>query len=380
MTNKIKIRDEILEVLKNIVAIDTCYPPGHTLKISQFIKKYLSGSGFNINMHSKNKNKPNIVLKNYKGNKSSIVFNCHIDTVKPILKEWKTPPFTLKIRGSKCIGLGSVNCKGSTAVHLYFAKNFKKLFPNYKNRICFTFVTDEENLGPEGTKFLKDKKIIKPHTLVLGAPTNNNFIVEERGVFWLNVEVFGKTSHAGDPIKGINSITKAAKIINLLEHKYKKRLKKYDTKYSKSTINVGIINGGENVNVVPHITNFEIDRRITIKEDINKSFREIKSFIKKIDKSAKVSFLRGTNAFKSNKSNIYLKSLINSYSLINKKKPNFLNSIGVSDGRYFANDKINIINIGPGDGDQGHKSNETLIIKELVDYFLILKNFIKSFE
>jgi len=373
-------KNEILNVLKNIISIDTSYPPGHTLKISKYIKQYLLGSGLNLSMHFNDKNKPNIVLKNYRGNKSSLVFNCHIDTVKPINNEWKTEPYTLKIKKSKCIGLGSVNCKGSTAVHLYLAKNFNHLFPNYKNRICFTFVTDEENLGPEGTKLLNDKKIIKPHTLILGAPTNNNFIVEERGVFWINVKVFGKTSHAGDPSKGVNSIVKATKIINLLENKYKKSLKKYNTGASKSSINIGIINGGENVNVVPHITNFQIDRRITMKENINNSFKEIRSFIKKIDKSAKVSFLTGTNAFKSNKSNLYLKSLINSYFLVNKKKPKFLNSIGVSDGRYFANKKINIINIGPGNGDQGHKSNETLNINELEDYFLILKNFIKSIQ
>jgi len=42
-------------------------------------------------------------------------------------------------------------------------------------------------------------------------------------------------------------------------------------------------------------------------------FREIKNFIKKIDKSAKIKFLTGTNAFKSNKSNLYLKNLIKSY-------------------------------------------------------------------
>ena len=94
----------------------------------------------------------------------------------------------------------------------------------------------------------------------------------------------------------------------------------------------------------------------------------------------KYHFLLEQTHFKSNKSNLYLKSLINSFFLVNKKKPKFLNSIGVSDGRYFANEKINIINIGPGDGDQGHKSNEALKINELEDYFLILKNFIKSIQ
>ena len=121
---------------------------------------------------------------------------------------------------------------------------------------------------------------------------------------------------------------------------------------------------------------FQIDRRITIKENINNSFKEIKNFIKRIDKSAKIKFLTGTNAFKSNKSNLYLKNLIKSYCLVKNRKPKFLNSIGVSDGRYFSNEKINIINIGPGDGEQGHKSNETLKINDLTDYFMILKNFL----
>ena len=83
-------------------------------------------------------------------------------------------------------------------------------------------MTDEENLGPDGTKYLRKIKAIKPHTLILGAPTNNNVIIEERGVFWLEIEVFGKTAHAGEPHKGINAIDKSARIINKLNNEFKK--------------------------------------------------------------------------------------------------------------------------------------------------------------
>ena len=240
-------------------------------------------------------------------------------------------------------------------------------------------MTDEENLGPDGTRYLRKIKKTNPHTLILGAPTNNNFITEERGVFWIEVEVFGKTSHAGEPHKGINSIEKSAKIINSLNTIYTKNLKKYDVGIHKSTINTGMIIGGENVNVVPFKTKIVIDRRITYKENIKKSFLEIKKFINRIDKSAKINFLTGTNSFKSNKSNFYLKELLKSKELITKKKAKFLSSIGVSDGRYFADDNVNIINIGPGTGSEGHKSNEKLINKDIVDYFYILQNFLSKF-
>ncbi len=376
---KKNIQKELLDLLKQIIEIDTCYPPGSSTVFGKFVTSYLKNSGLRIKSYGVDKEKINICVSNYKGPKKSIVFNSHIDTVRPILSEWKTNPFDLKIEKNYSYGLGAVNCKGSAAVHLYLAKNFKNLFPNIKENIDFTFVTDEENLGPDGTKYLKKQKVIKPHTLILGAPTNNNFVIEERGVFWLEINVSGKTSHAGEPQKGVNAIEKSAKIINELNSSFKKFLKKYDIGTHKSTINVGIISGGENVNVVPSKTRIVIDRRITHKEDVKKAFNEIKNFILKVDRSAKVKFLTGTNPFKSNKSNIYLKELSKSKELITGQKSKFLSSIGVSDGRYFADDNVNIINIGPGTGSEGHKSNEKLINKDLVDYFLLLENFLLKF-
>ena len=376
---KKNIQKELLDLLKQIIEIDTCYPPGSSKVFGKFVISYLKNSGLRIKSYGVDKEKINICVSNYKGPKKSIVFNSHIDTVRPISSEWKTNPFDLKMEKNYSYGLGAVNCKGSAAVHLYLAKNFKNLFPNIKENIDFTFVTDEENLGPDGTKYLKKQKVIKPHTLILGAPTNNNFVIEERGVFWLEINVSGKTSHAGEPHKGVNAIEKSAKIINELNSSFKKFLKKYDIGTHKSTINVGIISGGENVNVVPSKTRIVVDRRITHKEDVKKAFNEIKNFILKVDRSAKVKFLTGTNPFKSNKSNIYLKELSKSKELITGQKSKFLSSIGVSDGRYFADDNVNIINIGPGTGSEGHKSNEKLINKDLVDYFLLLENFLLKF-
>ena len=373
---KKNIQKELLNLLKELVKIDTCYPPGSSKDFGNFVNSYLKDSGLEVKSFGVNEEKINIVASNYKDLKKSIVFNSHIDTVRPILSEWKSDPYGLKIEKDYSYGLGAVNCKGSAAVHLYLAKNFKRMFPDIRENVVFTFVTDEENLGPDGTEYLRKSKIIQPHTLILGAPTNNNFVIEERGVFWVEVNVLGKTSHAGEPHKGRNSIEKSAKIISELSSKFKKELKQYDVGTHKSTINIGIVSGGENVNVVPSETNIMIDRRITHKEDVKKAFAEIKNFILRIDKSAKIKFLTGTNPFKSNKSNIYLKELSNSKEVITGKKPRFLSSIGVSDGRYFADDDINIINIGPGTGSEGHKSNEKLINKDLLDYFFILEHFL----
>jgi succinyl-diaminopimelate desuccinylase len=375
------ITKELLFLLKSLVKIDTSYPPGHSLDFDKFIRKYLKKSGLYVkSYYNKDKRKLNTVIKNFKGNSSSLVFNSHVDTVKPILEEWNTNPFTLKVEKKYSYGLGSVNCKSSAAIHLLIAKNLKKKFSKIKEKICFTFVTSEENLGPEGTHYLRKKKIIKPHTLILGAPTNNNFLIEERGVFWSSVLIIGKTSHAGEPDKGSNSIVKASKLIVALNSTYKKQIRKKNIGIHKSTISIGIVKGGENVNVVPYKTEILIDRRITSNENIKSSFINLKKFINNIIPNAKVKFLTGTNPFKSNPKNIYLNSLKDSFKEIKKTHPKYLSSIGVSDGRYFADDKVNIINVGPGAGDEGHKSNEKLLNSDLVDYYLILMSFLNKLK
>lgn len=43
----------------------------------------------------------------------------------------------------------------------------------------------------------------------------------------------------------------------------------------------------------------------------------------------------------------------------------FLTATGVSDGRYFATDGIEIINFGPGSGAQGHAANESVPIDQM---------------
>ena len=115
-------------------------------------------------------------------------------------------------------------------------------------------------------------------------------------------------------------------------------------------------------------------------ENIKSSFIDLKKFILNIIPNAQVKFLTGTNPFKSNPKNIYLNSLKDSFKLIKRKNPKYLSSIGVSDGRYFADDKVNIINVGPGTGDEGHKSNEKLLNSDLADYYLILMSFLKKLK
>ena len=125
-------KKNIVKLLSDLVAIDSSYPPGYSKNLNNYIFKYLKNTKLKVQLKGKDKNKPNIIAKNYQGNQKSIVFNSHIDTVKPNLTDWKTNPYKLKKINSYLHGLGSVNCKGSAAVQLYIAHELHNLFPNLK--------------------------------------------------------------------------------------------------------------------------------------------------------------------------------------------------------------------------------------------------------
>ena len=117
-------QSDISKLLAQLVSINTCYPPGSSDKFCGFVKSYLKDSKLYTRVVGRNSAKANLVAQNFTGNKKSLVFNSHIDTISPPLSDWNTPPYKLTKKGKYLYGLGSVNCKGSAAVQLYLANNF----------------------------------------------------------------------------------------------------------------------------------------------------------------------------------------------------------------------------------------------------------------
>ena len=77
-------------------------------------------------------------------------------------------------------------------------------------------------------------------------------------------------------------------------------------------------------------------------------------------------FLTGTNGFFAPENGAAVGAFDAAVKKLSGRKVRFLNATGVSDGRYFADDGIEIINFGPGSGTQGHAANESVPIAEML--------------
>ncbi|HJQ60867.1 MAG TPA: M20 family metallopeptidase [Vineibacter sp.] len=368
---------QLVSILADLIAIPSPYPPGESVAICAYAARRLKKAGYKVEVARKTKGVDNVVARlKAKAKGPSVVFNAHVDTVGVGERaNWKTDPFKAVARRGLVYGLGAGNCKGSMAVQLWLAEEIARRGGPQRGEVVFTFVADEENLGPNGMAFLRVARKVKPDVLILGAQTENQLIVAERGVLWARLTTTGKAAHAGNPAAGDNAILRMLRLVGALQAFYDRTLPGRVSGAMKSTVNVGMFHGGHNTNVVPSACTVEIDRRLLPTDKVKTAFTELKTVVDGVGEprgSYTVEFLTGTNGFFAPENGAGVAALEAAIKARTGRRAQFLNATGVSDGRYFADDGIEIINFGPGSGAQGHAANESVPVAQMVDSAHIL--------
>jgi acetylornithine deacetylase/succinyl-diaminopimelate desuccinylase family protein len=351
------MREELLALLADLVAIPSTYPPGDISRIGEHCSRSLVKLGYTVQTP-----KSNLIARMGSG-PPSIVFNAHADTVDVGQRAaWRTDPFKATLIDGRIYGLGACNCKSSMAVHLWLAREIARRGGPKRGEVVFTFVGDEENLGANGLAHLRATGAVKPTTLLVAAQTRNRLVLEERGVMWMRITTRGKAAHAGAPQSGESAILRMQHVINALSS----LPERVSPTGHKTTFNVGRIRGGENINVVPEECIIEIDRRILPQDDFDACHREIEDTARRAGASI-VELLTGTPGFSAPENGPGASAFTQAIRAVTGRAPQRLNVVGASDARYFARDGIEILVTGPGDGADSHKPNEFIELDELVD-------------
>jgi acetylornithine deacetylase/succinyl-diaminopimelate desuccinylase family protein len=367
-----KMQSELVSILSDLIALPSPYPPGTSVEICAYTAKRLKKAGYKVEIATHKKGVDNVVARLKGKAKGPVVaFNAHVDTVGVGERaNWKSDPYKALVKGGLVYGLGAGNCKGSMAVQIWIAEEIARRGGPAAGELIFTFVADEENLGPEGMEYLRKSGKVRPDALILGAQTENNLIVAERGVMWARLTTKGRAAHAGNPAAGDNAILRMMRLVGALSSYYDKALADRVSGAMKSTVNIGMFHGGHNTNVVPSACTVEIDRRLLPNEKVKDAFKELKNVVDGVGEKKSmydVEFLTGTNGFFAPENGAAVGAFEAAVKAHSRRKVKFLNATGVSDGRYYADDGIEIINFGPGSGAQGHAANESVPIAEMVD-------------
>jgi succinyl-diaminopimelate desuccinylase len=275
---------ETINILKELIKINTENPPGVTRNIIEWIHEWATRNGISAESDYFEKDKANIVLSVGDAPRS-IVLTGHLDTV-PIgkLSNWTMDPVGAQESNGYIYGRGSADMKAGVAACLGAVKRFHHLSKNnnLRNRIVFLGTSDEE-IGLGGARHALNREIMKDADfLIVAEPTGLDVGITEKAVLWLTIQAKGKSAHGSTPEKGINAI----EAITNLFPKLRSALPEIkDPILGQSTLNIGVIQGGKSANVVPEYAEVQCDFRLVPPIDPRGFANDIEGILSKEMKS-----------------------------------------------------------------------------------------------
>lgn len=363
-----------VELLQQLIKINSENPPGNEREIVFFIRDFLKDLKITTKLMKFGKNRYNLVAWIGKGN--GFMLNGHLDTV-PVgnLENWKFNPFG-EIKNGKIYGRGAVDMKGGLASILTALRNLVKEKVEFKRKLLLVLVGDEE-VALKGSKFFIEnyKEFLKDIKYgIIAEPTNFKITHAQKGIVNIKVKIKGKAAHGSRPELGDNAIYKACDLIQELRKFAESLKKRKDEILGSGTINVGKISGGIKVNVVPDSCEIEIDRRIILGETPELAKRQVEGIMRKLKIKGEVELLVSRLPMKIPEDSTFIKTLKN----ITRTKTQ--GESGYTEAElYYRECGIECVVCGPGDPNLCHVSNEYITLKELKRGVRIFENIIRKF-
>lgn len=256
---------EAKEILKELVKFNTIKDKENK-KILDFIQNLLEEKGVRLEYRSKC-----LVISTKE--KCKLGFIGHTDTVQ-YGDDWTYNPLELTEKNGKLYGLGTCDMKGGIAAILKAVIDIDWSKYNYGIRLVFTY---DEEIGFNGIKEINEQNIKIPENVIIGEPTNNEIMNGSKGLLELKFEFNGKSAHSSNPKAGENAIEKCLFFLDQLKMFYNNLKLEIDNRFEipYSTMNIGKIDGGKSINIVPNYCETYIDFRIINNEHRVKILNEI---------------------------------------------------------------------------------------------------------
>ena len=246
--------------LEQLVAFDTTSFKSN-LPLIAYLQEFLTTHGVRSELvHNEECTKANLWATIGPERDGGVVLSGHTDVVPVAGQEWDTDPFRLTQVGDRLVGRGTADMKGFLAVALSLVPEFAAA--NLARPIHFAFSYDEE-IGCLGVRRLIPQLVarnVRPRAVIVGEPTSMQVVTSHKSIRTFRTVVTGVEAHASRTEIGVNAIMHAAKLIAFLRKEAQTQKESADATNGYQppypTINVGVIEGGTALNIVPKTCSF----------------------------------------------------------------------------------------------------------------------------
>ena len=186
-----------------------------------------------------------------------IVLEAHTDTVS--VKGMEIDPFGAEIREGKLYGRGSVDDKAGLAAMMHAVASLKADGVTPECEVWLAAVVDEE-FSYRGVVRLCEG--LRAEAAIVAEPTEMRLVTATKGVLRFRIVTRGLAAHSSKPHLGHNAISDMARVILAFEAENERLASEQHPLLGPATVNVGVVRGGVQVNLVPNEAAIEVDRRL----------------------------------------------------------------------------------------------------------------------
>jgi acetylornithine deacetylase/succinyl-diaminopimelate desuccinylase-like protein len=224
----VSIRDEVTELLQELIRVNTTNPPGNETAAAELLRDYLEESGAQVDLYARVPERANLVARiQGRGDGPTLLFLSHTDVVLADAAEWSADPFGGELRDGAVWGRGALDMKGQVAVSAVALASLAREGFEPAGDLIFAATADEEVGAGFGAQWLCETHpdavrcdfLINEGSgerLELGGKPFYTCSVAEKMSAPFRLRVRGRSGHASMPGIADNALAKAAPFITAL--------------------------------------------------------------------------------------------------------------------------------------------------------------------
>ncbi len=223
---------DLFELTKSLMNIPSV--SGDEEAVGFYLRDHLETLGWTVELQKVSENQNNVIA--CLNDTPRVWFSTHIDTVPPFIAPTEDD--------EKIYGRGSCDAKGIIAAQIAAAEQLRR---EGVEDIGLLYTVEEERSSEGARAANKHPLAAKCEYMINGEPTDNDLAIGSKGSFRLKIKTTGKAAHSAYPEIGNSAIEKLLDILEDVRHtKFPN-----DDFFGETTVNIGTIEGGAALNVIP---------------------------------------------------------------------------------------------------------------------------------
>lgn len=277
-------KDSATSLLADLIAIPSMNPMGRRSgntyserNLAEFLAGVFKHHHVDTELYEALPGRPNLEAFVEVGAENTLLLEAHMDTVHA--DNMTVKPFGAEIRDGRMYGRGSCDTKGSIAAFCTAVLSLLDKGTKLNCNVRFLFVSDEEYTFAGAQAAVQ--KGLKATFGIAGEPTQLSIVRAHKGVTRWRIRTTGTAAHSAYPERGRNAIYAMAPVVEALSrHADELSRRTPHPVLGAPSLSVGVIEGGQVVNMVPDACWVEVDRRSLPGESTEEILAPIKNLLK----------------------------------------------------------------------------------------------------